>query len=65
MEQADPIQSLFDRAKAHRIPMSAICAKAEIAATTPSRWRRNKNGANLASVTKLHEALNEIIGQAA
>jgi len=65
MEQADPLSSLFERAKAHRIPMSEICRRAEIDPTTPSRWKRKKNGATLEKVTQLNSALADIIAEAA
>ena len=61
MEQADPIQSLFAKAKAHRVPMSRICEKAGVDPTTPSRWRRGLNGATVERVQRLHDALGEII----
>jgi hypothetical protein len=63
MEQADPLSSLFDRAKSHRVPMAEICRRAEIDPTTPSRWKRKKNGATLEKVTQLNAALNDIIAE--
>jgi hypothetical protein len=63
MEQADPLDTLFARAKEHRVPMAAICTRAKIAPTTPSRWRRKKNGATLDKVTQLTGALAEIIAE--
>jgi len=65
MEQADPLDTLFARAKQHRIPMATICRRAEIDPTTPSRWKRGRNGATLDKVSKLHGALNEIIAELA
>jgi hypothetical protein len=65
MEQAQTIDALFDRAKVHRVSMAAICKRAEIAPTTPSRWKRNKNGANLGSVIRLHDALSQILAESA
>ncbi|WP_148648527.1 hypothetical protein [Sphingobium baderi] len=65
MEQSDPLESLFLRAKANRIPMSAICKAAGIAPTTPSRWKRGKNGATLDRIQRLNDALAEILDSAA
>lgn len=66
MEQAtDPLDTLFDRAKAHRVPMSAICRRANVDPTTPSRWKRKLNGATLEKVTQLQGALSEIIAEQA
>jgi hypothetical protein len=64
MEQADPLDALFARAKAHRIPMATICRRAKVDPTTPSRWRNNRNGATLEKVTALQGALNELINEA-
>lgn len=57
----DPIEALYDRAKQHGIPMVAICARAKVHATTPSRWRRGKNGATVTAVNALNDALSVII----
>lgn len=57
MEQPDPLTSFFDRAKRHNVPMSAICDRAGVARSTPSRWRNDKNGATLAAVKALEDAL--------
>jgi transposase-like protein len=65
MEQADPLDTLFARAKQHRISMATICRRADVDPTTPSRWRRKKNGATLEKVTALNTALSEIIDQEA
>ncbi len=61
MQTADPITALFERAQTHRVPMSHICERAGIAPTTPSRWKRKKNGATLDAVQKLEGALSEIL----
>jgi transcriptional regulator with XRE-family HTH domain len=63
MEQADPLDALFARAKAHRIPMATICKRAEVDPTTPSRWKRGKNGATLDRLNRLNEALTEIVSE--
>lgn len=65
METADPIEALFARAKSHRVPMARICERAGIDPTTPSRWKRKRNGATLERVQRLHDALNEIVAEAA
>lgn len=59
----DPLDALFAKAKKHRIPMAAICRRAEVDPTTPSRWKRGKNGATLDRLTKLNEALAELISE--
>lgn len=61
MHNIDPIEAFLERARTHRIPMSHICARAEVAPTTPSRWKRGKNGATVETVTKLDAALNAIL----
>lgn len=63
MEQADTLDAFFVRAKKHRIPMAAICKRALVDPTTPSRWRRGKNGATLERVNRLNEALTAIIAE--
>ena len=64
MEQAEPLDTLFARAKQARVPMAAICREAGIAPTTPSRWKRGRNGATLDKVNKLHDALSTLIDAA-
>ena len=61
MEQTDPIDLLFAKARKHGIPMAAICKRAEIDPTTPSRWKRKKNGATVEKVVQLHGALDALI----
>lgn len=63
MEGTDPIAALFERAQAHRVPMSHICKMAGVDPTTPSRWKRKKNGATVEAVTKLNAALSEILSE--
>lgn len=65
MEQADPLAALFASAKAHRIPMAAICERANVDPTTPSRWKRRKNGATVEKLTALNTALASLIAEAA
>lgn len=65
MEQADPLDALFASAKQHRIPMVAICKRAGVDPTTPSRWKRGKNGATLEKVTQLRGALSALISELA
>lgn len=63
MQDTNPINALFERARTHRVPMSLICEKAGVAPTTPSRWRRGKNGATVEAVSKLSAALSEILAE--
>ncbi len=65
MEQSSPIDTLFARAKEHGVPMVAICTRANVAPTTPSRWRRKRNGATLGKVEQLADALNAILAERA
>src|SRR3546814_16839537 len=65
MQKDDPLASLFARAKTSGIPMAAICKRAELAPTTPSRWKRGKNGATLDRIHRLNEALSEILSEQA
>lgn len=57
----ESLDKLFTRAKAHGVPMSALCEKAGVAPSTPSRWRKNPASANLGTVEKLRRALDEIV----
>jgi len=61
MEQADPVAQLYARAKINRISMAAVCREAGVATTTPSRWRNDRNGANLKTVDALNAALSRLI----
>jgi hypothetical protein len=61
MQTYDPVQALFDRASDAGITMSAICERAGVAQSTPSRWKVNRDSATLATVRKLDEALSDII----
>lgn len=63
MENANPIDALFESAKQHRVPMSLICQRAGVDPTTPSRWKRKKNGATVEALTKLTSALSEILSE--
>lgn len=63
MEQADPLSALFASAKAHGVPMAAICERANVDPTTPSRWKRKKNGATVEKLTALSTALSSIIAE--
>lgn len=65
MLDTNPIDALFARAQQHRVPMSLICERAGVAETTPSRWKRGKNGATVEAVTKLQAALSEILEEQA
>jgi transcriptional regulator with XRE-family HTH domain len=63
MEQVDPLSAFFATAKRHRIPMAAICDRAKVDPTTPSRWKRGKNGATVETLTALNGALSSIIAE--
>ena len=59
----DPIAQLFDRAKDAGIPMSHICVRANVAESTPSRWRGGWNTPSLKTLQRLNQALDEIINE--
>lgn len=59
----NPVDALYERAAAHRVPMAEICRTAGIDPTTPSRWRRNRNGATVERLTRLSAALDTIIAK--
>ena len=63
MQQSDPVELLFRRASASGVTMAAICDRAGIARSTPSRWRADSNGATMRTLNALHNALNEIIAE--
>lgn len=61
MEQTDPVDALFARAEEAGVTMSDICDEAGVAKSTPSRWKSDRNAANLGTVRKLDDALGRII----
>lgn len=63
MENTNPIDALFTSAKQHRVPMSLICQRAGVDPTTPSRWKRKKNGATVEVLHKLTNALSAILDE--
>jgi len=65
MNQSDPVADLFDRVRKSECSMAEVCRRAKIDPTTPSRWKRSKNGANIGSVRRLSAALDEIISEKA
>jgi len=65
MQDINPVDALFERAREYRVPMSQVCHRAGVAPTTPSRWKHNRNGATVEAVMKLSDALGEIIAERA
>lgn len=65
MAQPDHLDRLFARAKQHRIPMAAVCRRADVDPTTPSRWKRRKNGATLDRLNRMNSALDALIAEGA
>jgi hypothetical protein len=63
MEQHDPVEALYARAKAAEIPMYLVCDRAGVARSTPSRWRSDKNGATTTSINALNDALSALIAE--
>jgi transcriptional regulator with XRE-family HTH domain len=63
MDHLDPVEALFARADAAKIPMSDICSKAGVAQSTPSRWKNDRNGANLTTLRTLNDALSALIAE--
>ena len=63
MEQVDPVGDFFARAKRHRIAIATLCRRVGIDPTTPSRWKRKKNGPNLAKLRLLSQALDAVIAE--
>lgn len=63
MEPTDPVEQLYARAARHGITMSDICARAKVAATTPSRWKHERTAPNWGTLQKLSTALNELIAE--
>lgn len=61
MQSIDPVDLFFARAKSAGVPMSLICERAKVAQSTPSRWKKNRNSANLATLNQLEDALASII----
>lgn len=53
MDQQQIIENLTARAKALGLPMREVCARAGVAASTPSRWRKARNGMTIGTVEKL------------
>lgn len=65
MEQPNPLDALFARAKMNGVPMATICKRAEVDPTTPSRWKRGKNGATVEKLHQLSTALDVILSERA
>lgn len=63
MEQQHPLDSLFAAAKAHRIPMSRVCKRAQVDPTTPSRWKRGLTRPSSDKLFELQKALAEIVAE--
>jgi sulfate adenylyltransferase subunit 2 len=61
--QKSPVNDLFARAKRSNVAMAAICERAGVAPSTPSRWRKNPETANIGTVQKLDTALSELIAE--
>lgn len=61
MEPNNPLDELFADAKANGISMSALCEKAGIAPTTPSRWKQGHTGPTLDKLMQLRSALSSIL----
>ncbi|CAN5338586.1 hypothetical protein BH10PSE12_BH10PSE12_03030 [soil metagenome] len=57
----DPIDTLFREAEDHNISMAAICERAGVAQSTPSRWRTDRNGATYSTIKKLRGALGDLV----
>jgi sulfate adenylyltransferase subunit 2 len=58
---SNAIDELFARAKLHGITMAALCDQAQVAASTPSRWRKNPASANIGTLDRLNTALDQIL----
>jgi transcriptional regulator with XRE-family HTH domain len=65
MDTLDPVEHLNARAKAANVAMCDVCDRAGVARSTPSRWNSDKNGATIATLRKLNDALSEIIAERA
>lgn len=63
MQTYDPLAQLFERASDARVPMMAICERAGVAPTTPSRWKHKKARPTLAKLMELHGALDAILSE--
>lgn len=61
MTNQDPVEALYERAAQHNMQMYAVCDRANVARSTPSRWRSSKNGATFATLKRLNSALDELI----
>lgn len=61
METTHPLDRLFAQAKANGIPMARVCERANVDATTPSRWKRGITRPSADKLFALEIALNEII----
>lgn len=58
-----PLDALFADAAKHSVPMSRLCERANIAPTTPSRWKHGKASPSLDKLMELRSALNAIIAE--
>lgn len=61
MSTQHPVEQLFRSAESVRMPMSRICDHAGVARSTPSRWRKDPDQANMKKVNALKAALAELV----
>ena len=60
---SDPVETLFERAAHFGVSMAALCVRAGVAQSTPSRWRGGRNSATYGTLRKLNHALDALIGE--
>jgi sulfate adenylyltransferase subunit 2 len=60
---SNAIDQLFARAKQHGVTMSALCEHAQVATSTPSRWRKNPASANIGTLDRLNSALDAMLAE--
>lgn len=68
MDQQSVIADIEQRAYETRVSIRALCNRAGVHPTTFSRWKKSKDnpepaGANLLSIGKLYDALDQIAAE--
>ncbi|MGI4763455.1 MAG: hypothetical protein ACRYGP_00040 [Janthinobacterium lividum] len=65
MNTSNPVDDLVARATEAKVSMAAVCKRAGVAASTPSRWRGRLYEPTFKTLRRLEAALDSIIADRA
>jgi len=60
MKQKAIIKDIIERARAARLSIAELCRRAEIDPGTFQNWRNDRCGANLRSIERIYEVLDQV-----